>query len=58
MAHITFPNVNKEFGPEMKSTGEDRCFIDGLKDDFSLKVYSECSGELRRLLISVPYIQA
>jgi carbamoyl-phosphate synthase large subunit len=36
-----FPNVNKELGPEMKSTGEAIYFIDDLKDDFFLKVYSE-----------------
>ena len=28
-----FPNVNKELGPEMKSTGESILFIDDLKDD-------------------------
>ena len=36
-----FPNVNKELGPEMKSTGEAIYFIDDLQDDFFLKVYSE-----------------
>lgn len=36
-----FPNVNKELGPEMKSTGEGIYFIDDLKDEFFLKVYSE-----------------
>lgn len=36
-----FPNVNKELGPEMKSTGEGIYFIDDLQDDFFLKVYSE-----------------
>ncbi|MFN3589517.1 MAG: carbamoyl-phosphate synthase large subunit, partial [Spirosomataceae bacterium] len=36
-----FPNVNKELGPEMKSTGEGIYFIDDLTDDFFLKVYSE-----------------
>ena len=36
-----FPNVNKELGPEMKSTGESIYFIDDLKDDYFLKVYSE-----------------
>ena len=34
-----FPNVNKELGPEMKSTGEGIYFIDDLKDDFFLDVY-------------------
>ena len=36
-----FPDVNKELGPEMKSTGEAIYFIDDLKDDYFKKVYSE-----------------
>ena len=36
-----FPNVNKELGPEMKSTGESIYFIDDLSDPFFEKVYSE-----------------
>ncbi|MEC8603814.1 MAG: carbamoyl-phosphate synthase large subunit [Bacteroidota bacterium] len=36
-----FPNVNKELGPEMKSTGEAIRFIKDLKDPFFRKVYSE-----------------
>ena len=36
-----FPNVNKELGPEMKSTGESIYFIDNLEDDYFTKVYSE-----------------
>ena len=36
-----FPNVNKELGPEMKSTGESIFFIDDLMDDRFLKIYSE-----------------
>jgi carbamoyl-phosphate synthase large subunit len=36
-----FPNVNKELGPEMKSTGEGIYFIDDLMDDYFLKIYSE-----------------
>jgi len=36
-----FPNVNKELGPEMKSTGESIYFIDDLTDDYFVKVYSE-----------------
>ncbi|HEV7349090.1 carbamoyl-phosphate synthase large subunit [Telluribacter sp.] len=36
-----FPNVNKELGPEMKSTGEGIFFIENLQDDFFRKVYSE-----------------
>ena len=36
-----FPNVNKELGPEMKSTGEIIYFISNLEDPFFVKVYSE-----------------
>jgi carbamoyl-phosphate synthase large subunit len=36
-----FPNVNKELGPEMKSTGEGIYFIDDLQDDFFQKIYGE-----------------
>jgi carbamoyl-phosphate synthase large subunit len=36
-----FPEVNKELGPEMKSTGEAIRFIENLKDPFFRKVYSE-----------------
>ncbi|GJM28596.1 MAG: carbamoyl-phosphate synthase (glutamine-hydrolyzing) [Cyclobacteriaceae bacterium] len=36
-----FPNVNKELGPEMKSTGEAIHFIDDLMDDYFMKIYSE-----------------
>jgi carbamoyl-phosphate synthase large subunit len=36
-----FPNVNKELGPEMKSTGEAIQFIKDLKDPFFRKIYSE-----------------
>ncbi|WKN32986.1 carbamoyl-phosphate synthase large subunit [Porifericola rhodea] len=36
-----FPNVNKELGPEMKSTGEAIYFIDDLMDDYFLKIFSE-----------------
>ena len=35
-----FPNVNKELGPEMKSTGESILFIDSLKDDQFYELYS------------------
>ncbi|TXN35352.1 carbamoyl-phosphate synthase large subunit [Flagellimonas hymeniacidonis] len=35
-----FPNVNKNLGPEMKSTGESILFIDGLKDDEFYNLYS------------------
>ncbi|MEZ0487265.1 carbamoyl-phosphate synthase large subunit [Fibrella aquatica] len=43
-----FPNVNKELGPEMKSTGEGIYFIDDLTDDFFLKVYAERNLYLSR----------
>ena len=36
-----FPNVNKELGPEMKSTGEAIQFIPDLRDSYFRKVYSE-----------------
>ena len=36
-----FPNVSKELGPEMKSTGEAIRFIKDLKDPFFRKIYSE-----------------
>jgi carbamoyl-phosphate synthase large subunit len=36
-----FQDVNKELGPEMKSTGEAIYFIDDLEDEFFQKVYSE-----------------
>ncbi|MDH3697557.1 MAG: carbamoyl-phosphate synthase large subunit, partial [Flavobacteriaceae bacterium] len=35
-----FPNVNKNLGPEMKSTGESILFIDSLKDDEFYDLYS------------------
>ena len=40
-SYSKFPNVNKELGPEMKSTGEGIRFIPDLKDPFFLKIYSE-----------------
>ncbi len=43
-----FPNVNKELGPEMKSTGEKIYFIDNLQDPFFKKIYSERSMFLSR----------
>ena len=36
-----FLDVNKELGPEMKSTGEAIYFIDDLEDDFFQKIYGE-----------------
>ncbi|HSP83732.1 MAG TPA: carbamoyl-phosphate synthase large subunit, partial [Gillisia sp.] len=35
-----FPNVNKQLGPEMKSTGESILFIDSLTDDAFYDLYS------------------
>ena len=35
-----FPNVNKQLGPEMKSTGESILFINSLKDDEFYDLYS------------------
>ncbi|MGM0580639.1 MAG: carbamoyl-phosphate synthase large subunit [Bacteroidota bacterium] len=43
-----FPNVNKELGPEMKSTGESIYFIDDLMDDYFLKIVSERNLYLSR----------
>jgi carbamoyl-phosphate synthase large subunit len=36
-----FPEVNKELGPEMKSTGEGIRFIPNLRDPFFRKIHSE-----------------
>ena len=35
-----FPNVNKQLGPEMKSTGESILFIESLKDDQFYDLYA------------------
>jgi len=35
-----FPNVNKNLGPEMKSTGESILFIEDLKDDVFYELYT------------------
>lgn len=43
-----FPNVNKELGPEMKSTGEAIRFIKDLKDPFFTKIFSERNLYLSR----------
>ncbi len=43
-----FPNVNKELGPEMKSTGEAIRFIKDLKDPFFREVYAERNLYLSR----------
>ena len=46
-SYSKFPEVAKELGPEMKSTGEAIYFIDDLKDKFFRKIYSE-----RNMLLS------
>lgn len=43
-----FPNVNKELGPEMKSTGEAIQFIEGLHDEKFQELYSERNLYLSR----------
>jgi carbamoyl-phosphate synthase large subunit len=43
-----FPEVNKELGPEMKSTGESIYFINDLMDDYFMKIYSERNLYLSR----------
>jgi carbamoyl-phosphate synthase large subunit len=43
-----FPDVKKELGPEMKSTGEGIRFIKDLKDPFFVKIYSERNMHLSR----------
>ncbi|WP_192822367.1 carbamoyl-phosphate synthase large subunit [Rufibacter sp. LB8] len=40
-SHSKFPEVNKELGPEMKSTGEAIYFIDNLDDEYFAKIYAE-----------------
>jgi carbamoyl-phosphate synthase large subunit len=43
-----FPNVNKELGPEMKSTGEAILFVDSIKDPIFRELYSQKSMYLSR----------
>ncbi|MDX2063530.1 MAG: carbamoyl-phosphate synthase large subunit [Bacteroidia bacterium] len=43
-----FPQVNKELGPEMKSTGEEIRFIKDLTDPFFQQLYSERTMYLSR----------
>ncbi len=43
-----FPNVNKQLGPEMKSTGESILFIDSLNDDAFYELYSRRKMYLTR----------
>ena len=43
-----FPDVKKELGPEMKSTGEAIRFIDDLRDPYFRKIFSERNMHLSR----------
>ncbi len=43
-----FPEVSKQLGPEMKSTGEAIYFIDDLMDDYFMNIYSERNLYLSR----------
>mgnify|MGYP003666869005 FL=1 len=43
-----FPDVKKELGPEMKSTGEAIRFIKNLKDPFFTKIYNERNMHLSK----------
>ncbi len=43
-----FPDVKKELGPEMKSTGEGIRFIKTLKDPFFTKIYAERNMHLSK----------
>ena len=43
-----FPEVQKELGPEMKSTGEAIRFIKDLKDPYFRQLYSEKSMYLSK----------
>ena len=43
-----FPDINKELGPEMKSTGEGIYFIEDLTDEYFLNIYSERNLYLSR----------
>jgi carbamoyl-phosphate synthase large subunit len=47
-SHNKFPGVNKELGPEMKSTGEEIRFISSLKDEFFRKMYQQRNLYLSR----------
>ena len=47
-SYSKFPDVEKELGPEMKSTGEAIYFIDDLQDDYFQKVYAERNLYLSR----------
>ncbi len=47
-SYSKFPEVKKELGPEMKSTGEAIYFIDDLMDDYFLNIYAERNLYLSR----------
>ncbi|MBS1682401.1 MAG: carbamoyl-phosphate synthase large subunit [Bacteroidetes bacterium] len=47
-SYSKFPEVQKELGPEMKSTGEAIYFIDDLMDDYFMQIYSERNLYLSR----------
>ena len=47
-SYSKFPEVKKELGPEMKSTGEAIRFIDSLKDPYFMKIYAERNMHLSR----------
>ena len=49
-----FPGVNKELGPEMKSTGEAIRFIKDLRDPYFRNLYKERSMNLSCLLYTSP----
>ena len=50
-SYSKFPEVNKELGPEMKSTGEAIRFIDTLRDPFFRKIYSERNLYLSEVML-------
>ncbi|TAF80660.1 MAG: carbamoyl-phosphate synthase large chain, partial [Sphingobacteriales bacterium] len=43
-----FPEVNKELGPEMKSTGEAIRFIEDLHDPYFITLYKDKSMYLSK----------
>jgi carbamoyl-phosphate synthase large subunit len=47
-SYSKFPDIKKELGPEMKSTGEGIQFIKDLSDPFFRKIYSERNLYLSR----------
>ncbi|MBK0404367.1 carbamoyl-phosphate synthase large subunit [Adhaeribacter sp. BT258] len=47
-SYSKFPDIEKELGPEMKSTGEAIYFIDDLQDDYFQKIYAERNLYLSR----------